>query len=527
MEAESAEEARRLIFLYCTEEDEEPFGNWLYRKLQSANVTVWYAPHDALIGDTEITFMYNAYKRSDFLLLVISRWMVRNNSVRRALEPIIAQASEKQRITILPIILGRARPEEILDFFRGKKSIRFPREGSDEKFQELRKHINEHLRRASQLKPFFTSSHVVQTTLQNPFGLRGGVDPGRFIAPEPLVRKITEDILNRQSVEIIAASMMGKTSLLKFLESEQCWAYYQNRNTLISNLRFTHFELRGRGVRNRDELLPELACAMGERLPAKKRFKGSTHKEALEWIKSTAGEYSEDSPVWVLLWDEFDQVVQLDGIDTIFFEELYNLWTHYNLIYVIATRRKFNQFSSLLPKSSNSSFFSSPNIFTEHCLTVWDDLTTKTLMFKPHGKELGVFHDADFTFMVELTAQHPLLLQIGCDYLFNAYRLSSNRVVNYDQLLYHYMNEAEAVYKYYWDQEINNTERDWIRNYQAVLPSSKVSLEELRKNNAQQGELIICTRLRDLGFVLENEAKLLEVPKGLHLFLRSYLNLES
>ncbi len=50
MEAEPAEEARRLIFLYCTKEDEEPFGNWLYSKLQSANLTVWYAPQDALIG---------------------------------------------------------------------------------------------------------------------------------------------------------------------------------------------------------------------------------------------------------------------------------------------------------------------------------------------------------------------------------------------------------------------------------------------------------------------------------------------
>ena len=43
-------------------------------------------------------------------------------------------------------------------------------------------------------------------------------------------------------------------------------------------------------------------------------------------------------------------------------------------------------------------------------------------MFKPYGTALHLFNEDDFAFVSRLTAQHPLLLQIGCYYLFNARR---------------------------------------------------------------------------------------------------------
>src|SRR5215813_5837840 len=100
-----------------------------------------------------------------------------------------------------------------------------------------------------------------------------------------------------------------------------------------------------------------------------------------------------------------------------------------------ASRRKIIDLP--LPQGvSTSPFF---NFLKEHFFSVWDEPTTRTLMFKPCGTELKLLTDDDLAFMARLTARHPLLLQIGCYHLFNARRTSGKKAVEYDRVHDSYM----------------------------------------------------------------------------------------
>src|SRR5262249_35762614 len=149
---------------------------------------------------------------------------------------------------------------------------------------------------------------------------------------------------------------------LKFLASERCRAYYQDEDGQSPAMRFVFVDLQELSGKNRDQLVPEVARTASEGLLPKERFQGSSHTEALEWIKQRAGRRRAGSPLWVLLFDEFDEVTELHGLDKTLFDELRSLPQHYNLCYVIASRQKLIDLP--LPQGvSTSPFF---NLFKEH-----------------------------------------------------------------------------------------------------------------------------------------------------------------
>jgi len=503
----SAEEKQLSIFLSYSEED-KPFADWLYKKLINANLRVWYDEYDLLVGDSLTANIAEGLKNSDFLIVVISQRAVRSKWVKAELEPKILRQIEERPVTVLPVVLDDINPGKISNFFKGMKWLPFPRQGSDEAFDVLLKSIEGHLQRRSSIP-------AIQSAPQNLFGLRGSVEPDRFIVPELLVRMVTEDIVNKQSISIIGARMMGKSSLLKFLTSPLCQDYYRDENDSSAKMQFVYLDFQQHASKNRDELLSELAHAMSESLVTRKHFQGSTYIEALDWIRSTAGRRKTLRSLWVLLFDEFDRVSEMNGANTAFFDVLRNLSQNYNLCFVIASQRKLADLP-LLQSSNTSPFF---NIFKEHFLTVWDEHTTRKLMFKPYGKELELFNDNDFAFISQLTARHPLLLQIGCYHLFNAYRIDREMMGDYDRLLDAYMEEAEDVYRHYWNYEINYPERAWLSDcWQALSQKGQIAQEELQRLSLGYQNRIIRTKLARIGFLL-TESRPLKIPIGLQAFL--------
>jgi hypothetical protein len=348
---------------------------------------------------------------------------------------------------------------------------------------------------------------------QNPFGLRGGIDPERFVVPEGMVRTITEDIAKKLSVSIVGPRMVGKTSLLKFLASEQCRGYYQNEHGQNSRLRFAYLDLQEHSGKHRDQLACELARSISEILPRRQRFQRSTHAEAMQWIKDNVGRSRVGRPFWVLLFDEFDRVTDLHGIDRTLFDELRALPQHYNVCLVIASRQKIIDLPRP-PGASTSPFF---NLLKEHFLNVWDTTTARTLMFTPRGTELQRFTNDDFTFMTQLTACHPLLLQIGCYALFHARYTGANQTVDYAQVHQRYMQEAESVYRYYWQHEISSAERQWLHDCRQVFADA-MALEALQDDTPQRKNHTIRVRLAKLGLVL-SESGPIEFPLGFQSFL--------
>ncbi len=134
-------------------------------------------------------------------------------------------------------------------------------------------------------------------------------------------------------------------------------------------------------------------------------------------------------------------------------------------------------------------------------------------MSKPNVENLHLFHEEDFEFMKKLTAWHPLLLQIGCDHLFDAYRESSYEAIDREQLLYDYTLEAEDVYEQYWLHEIDNKERDWLKALSQKGMGAQEASEELRKlKNLKRRK-----KLSHLGFIFDGEP--FEIPTGVQAFL--------
>jgi len=121
--------------------------------------------------------------------------------------------------------------------------------------------------------------------------------------------------------------------------------------------------------------------------------------------------------------------------------------------------------------------------------------------------------------MINLFFRSSLLLQIGCYHLFNARRAGGKKTVDYDQVHDSYMQEAESIYRYYWDHEINGVEREWLHDcWQALYGKDAIALQGLQNDTPQRKNRTIRVRLAKLGLVL-SESGAIELPAGLRSFL--------
>lgn len=511
---------RWTIFLGHAQQD-KPFVNWLYHKLRSADLTVWYDENEILVGDSIPAKVSEGLVESELLLVLLSQAAVDAGWVREELEPKLLSQIYGREVIVLPIMLGQVAFADIPPILRGKQSIQFPPEGSDEKFRELLADIEQHLRRRGLLQRR-TINGIPRgaSARHNPFGLRGGVDPARFIIPARLIRELTEDIVKQQSISIIGARMIGKTSLLKFLISERCQSHYQDEQGNRADLCFVYIDLQEHSGKRRDEFVPLLAGAMSEHLSQGERFAGTTHQQAMSWIKTTVGRLQSSTRRWVLAFDEFDRVCEMEGLDETLFDELRSLLQHYQIGFVTASRRKLIDLPLPLPVTT-SPFF---NLFKEVFLTVWDEATTRKLMLRPRGTPLHVFSADDVLLMSSITGRHPLLLQVGCYHLFNERRTDTGTASaegTTEQFLQSYMQEAEGVYRYYLQHELDAIERAWLYDcWYALANDNAAALKDLQRNTAQRKNHTIRIKLARLGLAVGTVGPIV-LPRGMQLFLSS------
>jgi hypothetical protein len=516
---------RWTIFLSHAKQD-QPFVDWLYHKLLSADLTVWYDQNEILVGDSIPGKIAEGLEGSELLIVVLSPASLASRWVREELEPKILEQIGGRDVAILPLALGELDAAQVPALLRGKRRLHFPPTGSDELFRELLADIEQHLMRRGHLPhPQISSTPPAAVRGPNPFGLRGGVDPARFVVPERLVREVTEDISKGLSLSLVGARMIGKTSLLNYLVSERARSYYRDEADRPLALRFVFVDLQAHSGQQRDDLLPALAAAMSDLLPPAARFTGSTHAEALAWIKNTAGPRESGRPRWVLVFDEFDRVLDLAGLDKVFFDELRSLPQHYQVSYVIASRRKLLELP--LPRGANTSPFF--NLLKEVFLRVWDPATTRTLMLAPRGTPLHAFSEQDITQMSMLTGRHPLLLQIGCYHLFNEQRAAHEQPASADAadaealppFQQNYALEAESVYHYYWHNELGDAERAWLTDcWWALRHDNAAVLLALQRNTDERKNETIRGRLARLGVLLSQSGPI-RLAEGWLAFLGS------
>lgn len=328
------------IFLSHSSKDKQ-FVALLHGKLLSANVDVWLGEYEILIGDSIQEKISEGLDKSEFLLVVLSKAALKSDWVKRELETKIHEEIEKKKVVVLPVMLDGITQDEIPAFLRGKKCIPFPGQPSEDEFNELLYNIERQIKRGRSTSIDAPDRTNQIAEIRNPFGWSAGVDPKRFVVPEALVTDIIDRLLSNQSVSIVGARMLGKTSLLKFLASPQAQPYFPMANADRSAVRFVYVDMQEHPRQHWSQLVPQVARAMSSKLTAEPTFPPDTHKEALDWIKTIAGRHEDGKKdLWVIMIDEFDKIAELDEVDTQLFDHLRSLPQHYNVCFAIASRRK-------------------------------------------------------------------------------------------------------------------------------------------------------------------------------------------
>ncbi|SRR6266566_9470774 len=143
----SAETKKWSVFLSHSSED-KAFVDWLHGKLDSVNQAAWYDACEILAGDSLLARIEEGLRGSEFLIVVVSSASIKkSNWVKEELEPKLLEQIEGSYVTVLPLALDDAKVEDLSIFLKGKRWLRFPREGSEEQFNELRRGIEGHLKR--------------------------------------------------------------------------------------------------------------------------------------------------------------------------------------------------------------------------------------------------------------------------------------------------------------------------------------------------------------------------------------------
>ncbi|MBF0549706.1 MAG: toll/interleukin-1 receptor domain-containing protein [Deltaproteobacteria bacterium] len=506
-----------LIFLSHSSKDKQ-FVDWLHDKLRSANLELWYDKYEILVGDSILEKIYEGLDGSEFFLVVLSKAAVASEWVKRELEPKTLEEIEKKKVVVLPVVLDDITSADIPPFIRAKKHIRFPGHGSEEKFSELMDSIDQHVKRRDLTSTDKPSSNVQTSYSHNPFGLRGGVDPKRCVVHGTLVRSIIDRLLTNQSVSIVGARMLGKTSLLKFLASTQVQPYFLRANADRSAFQFVYVDMQEHSGQHWSQFVPQIAQAMSSKLTAEPTSPPDTHKEALDWIKTIVGRQDdEEKHLWVIMIDEFDKVAELYDVNKQLFDHLRALSQHYNVCFVIASRQKLIN----LPFQegvSSSPFF---NCYNEEFLARWDESLVRSLMQAPLGRELDCFSEDDFDFMSELTGNHPFLLQIGCSKLFIARKKIGSDKIDYGSIIDDFMQSAESFYQYYWKNEIMNEDRTWLEECRrAISMNDPARLEALQDNSHDRKNKTIRIKLARLGLVSGDDGPIV-FPTGFKRYLDS------
>jgi hypothetical protein len=506
MVSRSATEKQWAIFL-CYSERDQVFAEWLYKKLSAAGLRVWYDKKEITVGDSIPAHVSEGLRGSKLLIAVISEWALISHWVQNELEAKIIQQINTQKTLIMTIILEDANPANLPSLLAARRWIEFPRNGSDEQFNELLVGIRKHL-----------LPQEAESVQENPFTLQGGVAPKDFVVPEPLMRKVARDIANKRSIAIIGASMMGKTSFLKFLASPYWWYYYYQQSGAGSEPQCVYLNIQEHLNRNCAQLLSEVANAISNSPTVKKKFPKKDHgkyDETLKWIKDTVGQDRARMPFWVLLFDSFDRINELKDIGSSIFDQIKILSQDYNMCFVIASRKSLENVS--LPFGIGTSDFIT--LLRKHSLKVWDQFTAHKLMFEPRGITLEEFNQADYDYILRLTASHPLLLQMACYHLFEIRYVEKKEAGQYNQLLERYIEEARDVYSYYLNNEISDVEKSWLNALQeALFRKGRNAREKLRSLSIERENRNIRKRLAELGLVLDKSGPLV-FPEGLREFL--------
>ena len=184
----------------------------------------------------------------------------------------------------------------------------------------------------------------------------------------------------------------------------------------------------------------------------------------------------------ILLFDEFDRILQNENFGKEFFSFLRSLANSYNVAYIVSSQKELREFAP--EKPHDSPFF---NVFNHIPLGLFDRKSALELISIPSKRE-GIPLEEYAEFVFELAGFHPFFIQITCSSLFEYLDLhGSIDEEGFKTVKENFFVEAEDHFRYMWDY-LEDEERTCL----AVIAESEELNGKLR---------VIARKLKRKGFL--------------------------
>jgi hypothetical protein len=316
----------------------------------------------------------------------------------------------------------------------------------------------------------------------NPFHYGKPVaDPAHFFGRRRELEQIVSRLRNVafESSSIVGERRIGKTSLLRHLALPETAQKYELGDEYIlvylsfegfsdiSATRFWQWVL--------DEIYPQIP---GE--PLRAAVDEARHRESLDLyqIRQLFDAFTRQGLKVVLLFDEFEYVIRNQNSDADFYGGLRHLATHYNLAFVVTSRRELIHYCHSR-EIAGSPFF---NIFANITLKPFNREEATHLVTDYLSRTPISFTQEDIEYALNIAGRHPYFLQMACFFMFDTY-LRESTPSRQRYVARRFEENATPNFTYYWSHS-----RDSEKVILAALalqgkryPERGITLDEARK----------------------------------------------
>jgi class 3 adenylate cyclase len=286
-----------------------------------------------------------------------------------------------------------------------------------------------------------------------------------------------------QSVSIVGARRIGKSSLLNFVSQEQNRQKYLKNHELYKFI-FIDFQER------KKMSLTEFFNTLFDLLTRELHQHNISESPSYEGFKNVMAMIQQQNLKLILLFDEFDSITQNPNFDMEFFAFLRALANRYDVSYVMSSGRHLQTLCHT-KEISDSPFF---NIFANLYLGVFTQTEARQLIESP-SKASGIPLEEHTDFLLDVGGTYPFFLQIACCALFEY--LQNGGTLDYvsrEEVCDNIMEEAEPHFEYIWGR------MDEIEH--------QVCMHIINHRQIDERELSTVRNLAKQGYVLEGQDRL-------------------
>lgn len=215
----------------------------------------------------------------------------------------------------------------------------------------------------------------------------------------------------------------------------------------------------------------------------------------------------------ILLFDEFDSIIENKNFEFDFFLSLRAMANRYDVAYISSTQKN-------LQDLSRKDLFGSPffNIFFPFYLGLFQEDEAIDLIENPSAEE-GISLEEETEFILKNAGLFPFFIQLLCSSIFEYKMRHGSRIdqEGYDYILAEFQKESVPFFKYFW-KNLSPNEKDLLVQIaigEKVKKEMKFLVDELK----QKGYITIINGKKQIfgnafrQFILDNKTDIVKTVK--------------